>query len=176
MRNRGCGAQHHGDAAAAGRLVALESHGDIGDRPVERQLVGFARVCGGGSGGERRRQHGARYFTRSEVIFPLHVDFRRDEKFVERRPTGLARGVDELNARVQSHQRRRQSRGVDDGANPISEDGVVLVLAANGVAAAAAATQAALRVGAEVPAARALKDIAAQRRCGQSAGRGCASR
>ena len=42
---------------------------------------------------------------------------------------------------------------MDGCANLISEDRVVLVLAVNGVAAAAAATQAALRVGAEVPAA-----------------------
>jgi hypothetical protein len=44
MRNRGRGAQHYCDAEAAGRLVALQPHGDIGDRPVERQLVGFAQM------------------------------------------------------------------------------------------------------------------------------------
>ena len=51
---------------------------------------------------------------------------------------------------------------MDDGADFVGEDGVILILAVDGEAAAAAAPQAALVVGAEIPAARTLQDIAAE--------------
>ena len=62
---------------------------------------------------ERRQQERDKDLARLEIVLPLHVDFRRDEEFIERQPTNFAVRVDELDAARRA--RPAQSRASTDG-------------------------------------------------------------
>ena len=165
----------YGTGAAAPRTIAarlqlpvgveVEHDGDIGERPVEanpfRPASDAPCAVLAGSGGSRiavRISCGFRSFSR----WMSRSGGTKKSSSRTRRMAPV--GVRELDRRAQRHQHGGGRGGMDDRARPVVEDRVVLVFARDREAVAAALPQAVIFRGAEIPAARPLQQIAAERR------------
>ena len=97
-----------------------------------------------------------------KIVLPMHVLFDRNEECLHRYTPHRTVRIDEPDGGAQCYQCGGRGRRVDDRAGPVLEYRVVLVLAVDREAVPAALAQAVVLGCAQVPAARALEQIAPQ--------------
>ena len=116
------------------------------------------------SGRKRRQQHGGQHLASPQVGFSPHIDVRPHQKRLQRQHPRSALGVHQLDPRVERDQRGGDRGRMHDRAPIVAEYRMILIFTGEGETMLAALARAMMRRRTEIPAARPLQQIAAQRR------------
>ena len=138
----GRGAQHDGGLAADALRIERQQHRDLGERPVEAGLLALTQIRHARAGRRLAEVDRGQHFARAKRVFPLDVISGADEEIFERQAARGTFRIAERDLRLERDERGRGGGGMHDGADMVVEDRMILVLAMDGEAMAAALAQA----------------------------------
>src|SRR5687767_512955 len=150
---------HHDPRIAHHSSGALDDRGNRNYRVIPSKPFAHLVVKAFTAGLGDRHVNFRHDFPWVENIFPLVINRRQDEKFLQGNRLFTRRACD-FDLRTECHQCGRGIRRMDDVAWSSTEDGVETAVARNRVANLSAFAQAIEVRGTEIPAKRSLADIA----------------